>query len=122
MRAPTLSADAFAAELVAERRPFVLDTRSREEFEAGHVPGSRNVPVHELGRRQDELPSSKVARILVIGEPGRRSEAAAAWLVLMGYADVALVEGGIAAHRGELEKGPAGPLPPRWQPELRVLP
>lgn len=122
MRFPTLSADDFAAELASGRPPVVLDTRPRDEFEAGHVPGAMHVPVHDLGRRQEELPASKVVRVVVVGEPGRRGEAAAAWLVLMGFADVALLEGGIAGHRGDLEKGPPAPRPARWQPELRVLP
>lgn len=121
MRFEVLDADGLDAALRAERRPFVLDVRPPAEFEAGHVPGAHNVPVHDLGRRQSELPSSKVTRVLVIGEPGRRSQAAATWLVLMGYGDVALVGDGMAAWRGAIETGPPKP-PDRWRPELRVLP
>ena len=121
MRFQPLDADGLAAELAAERRPVVLDVRSAEAYERGHVPHARNVPVHDLGRRMKELPSSKVARIVVIGEPGRRSEAVAAFLALMGYVDVALVTEGIAGYGGELEMGPWKPAPARG-PELRVIP
>jgi rhodanese-related sulfurtransferase len=117
---PRLDADAFAAALAGERRPFVLDARTAEEFEAGRVPGSVHCHVHDLVRRRDVLPTSKVERILVIAEEGRRGDAAVRFLALLGYADVALVEGGIAAHRGPLETGPPPPPPPRG-PELRVL-
>lgn len=34
----------------------VLDVRPPEEFDAGHVPGAVNIPVHELERRLAELP------------------------------------------------------------------
>ena len=120
MRFQTLDVGGLAAALAAEKRPFVLDVRSRGEFEAGHLPGAHNVPVHEMARRMRDLPAVRIARILVVGEPGKRSEAAVTWLVLMGYADVALVEGGIAAYAGALETG-AAPAPPARGPELRVI-
>lgn len=122
MRFPTIDAETFTRELASPRPPIVLDVRPREAFEAGHVPGASNVPVHEMARRVDELPRSRVARIVVIGDPGPRSAAAATWLALVGYVDVALLDGGFAAWSGAVETGPPAPPAPRWQPELRVLP
>jgi rhodanese-related sulfurtransferase len=121
VRFQVIDAGGFEAALAAEGRPFVLDVRTLEAYEAGHVPGSHNVPVHDLGRRMRELPQSKAARILVVGDEGRRTAAAGNWLALMGYVDVAALDGGIAAFRGELEKGPPPP-PPARGPELRVVP
>lgn len=120
MRFQAIDADGLVAALAGERRPFVLDVRSAAEYEKGHVPGAHNVPVHEMGRRMRELPASKIARVIVVGEPGRRSESAAAWLVLMGWADVTLLDGGFASWRGDVETGPPPPPPPRG-PELRIL-
>lgn len=37
----------------------VLDVRPREEFEAGHVPGARSIPLGELEERLDELPGKR---------------------------------------------------------------
>jgi rhodanese-related sulfurtransferase len=37
----------------------VLDVRPREEYDAGHIPGSLSVPVGELERRLGELPKRK---------------------------------------------------------------
>ena len=85
------------------------------------MPGARHCPVHELSRRPKDLPASRVARILVFADTPRRADAAATFLTLVGYADVAVVEDGVAAWRGELEKGP--PPPPRAAgPELRIVP
>ena len=53
-----------------------------------------------------------MGRILVVGEPGRRTDAALRWLALMGFADVSVLQGGIDAYPGELETGPAPPPPP----------
>jgi rhodanese-related sulfurtransferase len=119
-RFATLTADEFAQAVASDARPFVIDVRRPEEYEAGHVPGSRSIGVHELVARRAELPTSKVTRVLIVGEPGKRSEAAAAWFALMGYVDVALLDGGFAAWTGEVEKGPPPP-PKKRGPELRVI-
>ena len=37
----------------------VLDVRSREGFDAGHVPGAAHIPFEELPRRLKELPKGK---------------------------------------------------------------
>jgi len=34
----------------------VLDVRPVEEYQAGHIPGARSIPLDELGRRLKELP------------------------------------------------------------------
>ena len=104
-----LDGPAFLAALTGStgpRKPFVLDLRTAARFDAGHVPGSVNVPVHDLGHRRRDLPASAVQRILLVGEPGRRTEAGARFLELMGFADLAYLEGGIDAYPGDLETGP----------------
>jgi rhodanese-related sulfurtransferase/DNA-binding transcriptional ArsR family regulator len=45
--------------LVREGEVTVLDVRPREEYEAGHIPGARSVPVAELARHLRELPKSR---------------------------------------------------------------
>jgi len=37
----------------------LLDVRRTSEFEAGHVPGARNIPLEELRQRLDELPEDR---------------------------------------------------------------
>jgi rhodanese-related sulfurtransferase len=46
-------------ELVARLRRgdiVLIDVRPADEFEAGHIPGARSIPIDELERRIDELP------------------------------------------------------------------
>lgn len=38
---------------------LVLDVRPEEEFEAGHIPGARSIPVDQLGEHLDALPDDK---------------------------------------------------------------
>jgi rhodanese-related sulfurtransferase len=110
----------FAAALAARPAPFVVDVRDAAEFEQGHVPGSRSIPVHEIGHRRAELPAVRITRILVVGDGGKRTQAAAAYLVLTGFADVGALDGGFAAWSGDVEKGPPQP-PPARGPQLRVI-
>jgi rhodanese-related sulfurtransferase len=35
----------------------LLDVRPRDEYEAGHIPGARSIPIGELPDRLDELPA-----------------------------------------------------------------
>lgn len=115
-----LTAEEFAAALTAAPRPFLLDVRDAVEFQAGHVAGSSWIHVHDIAQRRAELPTDRIRRILVVGDGGKRTTAAAAWLVLMGYADVGVLSGGFAAWTGPVEKGP--PEPPRPKgPQLRVI-
>lgn len=37
----------------------VIDVRPRQEYEAGHIPGARSVPVAELRRRLGEVPKDR---------------------------------------------------------------
>jgi rhodanese-related sulfurtransferase len=98
----------------------VLDTRMREEYERGHLPGSLHCPVHELSRRERELPPRMVTMV-VVGEAGSRGRAGAVFLLMAGYGNVLLLEGGFPAWEGAVETGPGLPLssahppkPPGW--------
>ena len=119
-RFDVLAPSEFATAVAARPAPFVVDVRDPAEYEAGHVPGSRSIPVHEIGRRRAELPTVRITRILVVGDAEKRTHAAAAWFVLTGYADVGVLLGGFAAWTGDVEKGPPQP-PPTRGPQLRVI-
>lgn len=38
---------------------LVLDVRPEEEYETGHIPGARSIPIDQLEERLDELPEEK---------------------------------------------------------------
>ena len=51
----------------------VLDVRRPDEWCAGHLPGARNIPVHELPHRLEEIPRGRGLGALRRRLPGRRS-------------------------------------------------
>jgi hydroxyacylglutathione hydrolase len=53
---PRLASRELESRLLAGERLVVVDVRERGEWFAGHVPGSVNVPVHEVPSRAGQLP------------------------------------------------------------------
>lgn len=67
---------------------LLLDVRTQEEYDNGHIPGALLIPDTELTARSGELPEDKDCTILVYCRSGRRSAASAAVLAELGYRDV----------------------------------
>jgi phage shock protein E len=79
--------------------PLVLDVRSAEEYQAGHIPGAVNIPHDELPARLAELRISTTDEIVVHCESGRRAARAEEVLVQAGYSAVRDLDGHMKAWR-----------------------
>ena len=66
---------------------LVIDVRTRFEYDAGHFPGSINIPVGDLEERLDEL-GDPSRPLIVYCRSGHRSAAAKELLVEAGFTDV----------------------------------
>lgn len=80
-------------EMIDRGEVFVLDVRTREEYNESHINGSTLIPVQELDIRYKELPRDK--KILVYCRTGGRSVAASEILVKNGFTQVYNMKGGI---------------------------
>ncbi len=80
----------------------LLDVRTPEEYAQGRLPGSRNLPLDEIGRAA-ELVQDRNTPLFVYCHSGARSSRAAALLRRMGCAHVTNI-GGIAGYRGKVER------------------
>jgi rhodanese-related sulfurtransferase len=93
-----------ASRMLAEEKDYILlDVRTQEEFDEGHIPGAICIP-HDSITTADipQLPDKKQL-ILVYCRSGRRSKLAAGQLSKNGYTNV--VEfGGVNTWTGELTK------------------
>jgi rhodanese-related sulfurtransferase len=70
------------------RTTYLLDVRTREEFEAGHVAGSRHAPGGQLVQATDEYVGVRHARLVLIDPQRVRAIMTASWLGQMGWHDV----------------------------------
>jgi len=80
---------------------IILDVRTQEEFEQGHIPDAVLLPVSEIVQRADTIIADKNAIILVYCRSGGRSETAARGLIAMGYTRV-YDFGGIMDWHGDI--------------------
>ena len=79
---------------------IIVDVRTQEEYESGHIPGAICIPNENISDRQlEELPDFDQI-ILVYCRSGRRSKEAASKLAGMGYKNV-YEFGGIIDWTGE---------------------
>lgn len=67
---------------------IVLDVRTEEEFNEGHIKDAILIPYNKILDRAEEVISDKEATILVYCRSGRRSSLAADDLVSLGYTNV----------------------------------
>jgi len=71
---------------------FVLDVRTRAEYEAGHFPGAVQIHAGQLYTQLERIPRER--RVLVHCQSGVRSVGAASLLRAHGFTDVLELEGG----------------------------
>lgn len=90
-----------AQEMMGEEECVILDVRTKEEYDSGHIPGAICIPNETIGDEEiPELPD-KDQKILVYCRSGNRSKQAAKKLVQLGYTNV-IEFGGIHDWQGEI--------------------
>lgn len=72
----------------SEEGYIILDVRTLEEYDQGHIPGAILIPNTEIEARAEEELTDKDQLILVYCRSGRRSKLAAEILVELGYTNI----------------------------------
>ncbi|WP_028830260.1 rhodanese-like domain-containing protein [Proteocatella sphenisci] len=67
---------------------IILDVRTQEEFDTGHIEGAVLIPNTEIRDKAKDVLKDKDQKILVYCRSGNRSQMAAAELISMGYTKV----------------------------------
>jgi len=80
-----------------------LDVRQPKEYEAGHIPGAKLIPMPDLTKRLDEIDPEK--GVVVYCAIGGRSRVAAQMLAGRGFSDVYNLAGGFKAWTGKAAFG-----------------
>ena len=107
--APQASADSFrqismeeaAALMKTEEGYIILDVRTVQEYESGHIPGAICIPNETISDAEIPQLPDKDQLILVYCRSGNRSKQAAAKLARLGYKNIVEI-GGIGAWPGEI--------------------
>ena len=67
---------------------IILDTRTQEEYEEGHIPGAILIPYVQILQKAEGVLMDKDQLILVYCRSGRRSKLASEDLVKLGYTNI----------------------------------
>ena len=72
----------------SEEGYIILDARTQEEYDLGHIPGAIQISHEEIADKAEEVLTDKDQLILVYCRSGRRSKIAAEALVELGYTNI----------------------------------
>jgi rhodanese-related sulfurtransferase len=89
--------------LMNKSNTIIVDVRTPEEFNTGHIPGAINIDVtgENFGEKIKVLDASK--NYLLYCRTGRRSETALQIMIDNGFQNVRHLEGGIESWKGPKE-------------------
>lgn len=92
-----------AKKMMETQKVIVVDVRTLEEYNEGHIPNAISVPLETIENEAEAKLKNKDALILVYCRSGRRSREAALKLIEKGYTNV-IDFGGIKDWNGEVVK------------------
>jgi rhodanese-related sulfurtransferase len=94
----TLTA-AGAVQLINREKAVVVDVSEADEFAAGHVNNSKNVPFNQLDEKLANLVKNKELPLILVCTSGARSNRAVATAKKLGFTNVQAMAGGLKAWR-----------------------
>ncbi|MBQ5843563.1 MAG: rhodanese-like domain-containing protein [Alistipes sp.] len=98
----SVDADSFA-KFIGNEQVQLIDSRTPEEFNSGHIPGAININIDDENFRAKVNELDKSRPIAVYCRGGRRSKEAADIMAGCGY-DVTELSEGIISWKGEIEQ------------------
>jgi rhodanese-related sulfurtransferase len=84
-------------QMINRESPLVVDLSSSQDFEKGHIPGARHVPLSQFDPENKDLAKVKELPVAVYCKNGTTSAQAASRLVKAGFQRVFWLGGGLAA-------------------------
>lgn len=77
-----------AKEIIDNAEVIIIDVRTKEEYEQGHIQNAVLIPDFELKDKAEKIIKNKSIKILIYCQSGIRSSAAEKLLIYMGYENV----------------------------------
>jgi rhodanese-related sulfurtransferase len=103
---------------------YLIDVRTREEYERGHIPGFRWFPGGQAVQRSDDVAVVKNSAIVFCCDGKARATLTASWYRQMGHQEVYAVDGGTTAWTANglaLEQGLPPELPVGYDDAARQV-
>lgn len=85
--------------LINREKAVVVDVGEAEEFAAGHISGSRNIPVSDFDQRLPEVVKNKTVPLILVCASGARAQRCLARAKTLGYEKAVVLGGGLRAWK-----------------------
>lgn len=109
----SISVKEYDSMLQANPNAQIVDVRSTEEYNGGHLKNARNIDINSTGFREQVYSLNKKKPVMLYCLSGGRSSEAAKQLKEMGFAEVYNMEGGLVKWKADgkaVETGSASKL------------
>ena len=90
---------AGAVQLINREKAVVIDVCETDEFVAGHVIGSKNIPFSQLEAKLTGAVKNKGLPVILVCQSGARSNRAVAIAKKLGYEQAQSMAGGLSAWK-----------------------
>jgi rhodanese-related sulfurtransferase len=88
-------APAALTALINREDALVVDTRAAGDFEKGHIPGAKHLPLVQVEVEHRLLAAARSRPVVLVCKTGQSANAAAARLRTAGFARVYVLDGGV---------------------------
>lgn len=88
-----------AVQLINREKAVVVDVCESTEFAAGHIVGSKNIPLSQLEAMLPAVVKNKALPVILVCQSGMRSNRAVAIAKKLGYEQAQSLAGGLSAWR-----------------------
>ena len=95
--------NAGVGDFLKTEKAVLLDVRTKEEYESGHIENGENIPLQQIKAVLAKI-TDKDTPLFVYCQSGARSSSATSALKQMGYLNITNI-GGISSYRGKVVKG-----------------
>ncbi len=91
-----------ALRLWQNKEAIIIDVRTPQEYQEGHIPEVPLIPLNQIESRMSEVPKDQ--KVLLICRSGNRSNQGTNLLRSKGFDNVHNIDGGMLAWRGPVVK------------------
>jgi len=86
-------------QLINRQKAVVVDVCEAEEFAAGHIVGSKNVPLGQVEEKLASVAKNKTLPLVLVCQSGARAKRAAGIAKKLGFEKVDVLAGGLKAWK-----------------------
>ena len=88
-----ISKDELKTMLQSSSKPIVIDVRTSDEYEKGHVPSAINIPLKQIEQQINQIDLAKETKIVLYCRSGYRAGKAQKILEKQGFTNLLHLEG-----------------------------